>query len=230
MKVRNIKDKKWVSFDYRLYDKANELKLNIYSITVYALICCYVNKEQKWRVSIKTICKKLGISKDTVLRAIKVLVENKMVVKKKRAGENQNNVYCLVDNWLDYDRTRQTKDIKNFFWIDKPLLKSDIKVLKVSTIAVYIFLCRHPDKETQTTYPPLLKRNGEGICKRLSISKNTAIKAIRTLEYFNIIFTKKGTDGQNNTYTLINKSEWREDYTDEDLVEYVKIGRVLTKK
>ncbi len=221
--MKSNNNNRWILLNNKLIDDAVKLNLNVYSIVIYALSCRFVNKKQEWTVPLRFIYKRLKIGRSTAIKAIKTLINNGMIEKKRKAGINGQNIYMLKDNWLGFDRIRQTKNIKNFFWIDNFIMERRrfIEQLGVIPIAVYIALHRYYNSKTKEAYPALKKRNGEGICKQLNIGKRTAIKAIKKLENFGLISIRKNKKlGTNNIYSFneIEKNSTlnNEDKKDED--------------
>ena len=68
--------------------------LGIYAVGVYGSLCRHANKEQKCWPSIRKIQEELNVSKNSVLRAIKVL-EFWNIIGKQRIGKKANNRYNL---------------------------------------------------------------------------------------------------------------------------------------
>ncbi len=95
---------------------------------------------------------------------------------------------------------------KEKFMIDDKYLNGQAKVCGWQATLAYISLCRHSSKD-QECFPSI-----ELISKELKISRTTVIKGLDMLERFNVIEVKKtrAKDGKwlNNTYILIDKSEW----------------------
>ena len=198
------------------------------------LFCGFVDKKQKWNVPLKFIYERLKISKPTAIKAIKMLINDKMVEKKRKVGINEQNIYILKDNWLGFDRIRKTKDIKNFFWIDNLIIKEKkyIKQLGVIPVAVYIALRRYYNSKTKEAYPALKRKNGEGICEKLHIGKTTAIKAIKILKEFGLINVKKNKKlGTNNIYSF-NELEKISIYSEkrENKIEHILVMDMDNKK
>lgn len=107
-------------------------------------------------------------------------------------------------------RTFKIRDlrIKEKFFLDDAYVNGWSKHLKPSTLAVYVSLCRHADKE-QSAFPNQETIAGEhGMCVRTVISK------LKLLQQLNIIRLEKVRNKKgkwlNNTYYLLDKSSWKE--------------------
>ena len=92
---------------------------------------------------------------------------------------------------------------KEQFVVDDAYLNGYAKVCGVYASGVYMALCRHADIYHQTCFPSILLLAG-----KLDISKSQVIRALRTLEDWNIIRREK-TEGLGNRYYLIDKKHWK---------------------
>jgi biotin operon repressor len=96
--------------------------------------------------------------------------------------------------------------IKEKFFIDDDYVSGWSWFFKASTLAVYVSLCRHADRN-QATFP-----SQDTIAAEHGLSRRTVIKKIKLLQKYNIIRIEKvrTKDGLwlNNTYFLLDKSEW----------------------
>lgn len=94
-------------------------KLNVYSKVVYCLLISYAGDKTYCYPSLKTMCENLDISKPTIIKAIKELIENGLLVadKQKTAmGEHENNVYYpmyIMDENVVNDVNHPGKQIYN---------------------------------------------------------------------------------------------------------------------
>lgn len=90
--------------------------------------------------------------------------------------------------------------------IDDEYLNGYAKHLGVTASMIYICLCRHADKE-QIAFP-----SQDSIAGSLGIKERTVMEKIKILKKWNIIDIKrvrnKGGLWLNNTYRLLDKSEW----------------------
>ncbi|MDD5146057.1 MAG: helix-turn-helix domain-containing protein [Candidatus Pacebacteria bacterium] len=93
--VRDLRIKEKFFVD-DLYLNGYAKKCGIYATGVYLSLCRHANKEQLCYPSLKTIAKELKISRSQVIRAIKILKENK-IIKVIRIGKKLNNRYLLID-------------------------------------------------------------------------------------------------------------------------------------
>ncbi len=95
---------------------------------------------------------------------------------------------------------------KGFFVLDDAYLNGFAKLLDPTTTVVYLSLCRHADKE-QTSFP-----SQKLIAEEHNIHPQTVKRKIKKLVTLNIIRIEKikSKDGKwlNNTYYLVDKSEW----------------------
>ena len=86
---------------------------------------------------------------------------------------------------------------------------------------VYTSICRHIDKKTQSCFPSITT-----MATRHKVSRTSILKGIAILKERGVIEVqkKKTPSGRwlNNTYTLIDRSEW--DYCDEVYLEDLIIG------
>jgi DNA-binding transcriptional regulator YhcF (GntR family) len=109
---------------------------------------------------------------------------------------------------------------KEKFMLDDNYLNGQAKLCGWQGTLVYMSLCRHANKN-QEAFPSI-----KLMAEQHNVSRNTILKGIKKLEERNLIQTgKKRTDsGQwlNNTYTLIDKSEWNYSQVPEKDVDKVK--------
>jgi hypothetical protein len=98
---------------------------------------------------------------------------------------------------------------KNWFWLDNDFLNGYAKIFGAVGTAIYVSLCRHADGETQECFP-----GQEKIAEELNISARTVRKYLKLFEKYNLIAIKREKDFKtkkwlNNTYILLDKSEWK---------------------
>lgn len=95
---------------------------------------------------------------------------------------------------------------KGFFVLDDVYLNGYAKHLGTTASMVYISLCRHADKK-QKSFP-----SQELIAEELGVHERTVMRKIATLKKWKLISVKKvkNKSGKwlNNTYFLLDKSEW----------------------
>lgn len=91
---------------------------------------------------------------------------------------------------------------KEFFIVDNAFIDKYIRAIGINASCVYFALCRHADKN-QLCFPSI-----ELLSDYFKISRSSVIRAIKILEWHNIIKVDK-IKGQVNIYTLINKKYWR---------------------
>jgi len=95
---------------------------------------------------------------------------------------------------------------KEKFMLDDDYLNGQAKLCGWQGTLVYMSLCRHANKE-QESFPSI-----KLMAEQHNVGRNTILKGIKNLENRNLIqIGKKRTkSGQwlNNTYTLLDKSEW----------------------
>lgn len=106
------------------------------------------------------------------------------------------------------DKIRDLR-IKEKFFMDDEYLSGYASLCGIYATGVYMSLCRHSNKE-QTCFP-----SKKLISKELKISERSVFDAIKILEFWNIIKTKKQArkiDGsyKNNIYILLDKSKWKQ--------------------
>lgn len=107
------------------------------------------------------------------------------------------------------DRPIKVRDFRNkqFFMIDDAYLNGYARHLGVSASMVYICLCRHADKE-QVAFP-----SQESIANKLGIKKRTVLEKIKLLRKWGLVEVKQTRNKNgiwiNNTYILLDKSEWK---------------------
>lgn len=96
--------------------------------------------------------------------------------------------------------------VKEKFMLDDEYLNGQAKLCGWQGTLVYMSLCRHADKE-QEAFPAI-----KTMAEQHNVSRNTILKGIKNLEERNLIQVgkKRTKSGQwlNNTYILIDKSEW----------------------
>lgn len=102
---------------------------------------------------------------------------------------------------------------KEWFWLDNEYLNGYARLLGASCTVVYLSLCRHVDNSTQKCYPSM-----KLIAEENGIGERTVIRAIKTLEEWNIIrvYRSKNNKGtqNNNVYVLTAKSVWKKKPSD----------------
>lgn len=90
--------------------------------------------------------------------------------------------------------------------MDDAYLNGQAKICGWQATLVYNSLCRHAGKD-QESFPQI-----KLMAEELAVSKDTIMKGVDNLEKYNVIQVKKnrtkGGQWLNNTYTLIDKSEW----------------------
>src|SRR3990167_2163616 len=99
------------------------------------------------------------------------------------------------------------KRIKEKFLMDDAYLNGQARLCGWQATLVYLSLCRHANID-QESFPSI-----KLMAEELEISRNTVKKGIENLEKYNVISVKKQKRGKlgkwlNNTYILIDKSEW----------------------
>jgi len=98
--------------------------IGVYSKVVYALLVSYTGKNIHCWPSINTMCKDLKVSKPTILKAIKELESNSLIIVTKRANKNgdyDSNKYqplfliedFSVVNEVDYPSKLETQGVVN---------------------------------------------------------------------------------------------------------------------
>ncbi|MDD4411783.1 MAG: helix-turn-helix domain-containing protein [Bacilli bacterium] len=97
---------------------------------------------------------------------------------------------------------------KEKYFIDDAYLNGYAKLCGVYATAIYNSLSRHSNFQTQECFPSI-----DSMAKQHSMDKKTAIKAIKTLEKWHIVFVLKRKNKKTkrqlpNTYILLDKSEW----------------------
>lgn len=106
-------------------------------------------------------------------------------------------------------RPFKVRDFRNKgFWLgDNVYLNSYAKHLDPFATAIYFSLCRHADKE-QLCFP-----SQQLLAQEHNIGRRTVVEKLQLLEKWNIIKRKKVRSKKgkwlNNTYYLLDKSEWR---------------------
>ena len=119
--------------------------------------------------------------------------------------------------------------IKEKYFIDDAYLNGYAKLCGVYATAIYNSLSRHANFNTQECFPAI-----DSMAKQHSIDKKTVIKAINTLQKWNIISVLKRKNPKTkrqlpNNYALLDKSEWvpkpqsREEEKDSDIESRVDV-------
>lgn len=99
------------------------------------------------------------------------------------------------------------KRSKEKFMIDDAYLNGQAKLCGWQATLVYNSLCRHANKG-QESFPSI-----KLISEELNISRPTVLKGLENLEKYNVIIVEKQQHGKagkwlNNSYILLDKSEW----------------------
>lgn len=98
---------------------------------------------------------------------------------------------------------------KEKFFVDDVYLNGYAKYCGIAATSVYLVLCRHADKN-QECFPSI-----ELIAEKLNIGRATVIRGIKKLISYKIIMKERKRDNKqkwlNNTYVLLDKSEWLEE-------------------
>jgi hypothetical protein len=95
---------------------------------------------------------------------------------------------------------------KDQFKIDDKYLNGYAKICKANATLVYLSLCRHAEFESQKSFP-----SQNTIAFELGISVASVKRGIKKLTEYNIIkiqTEKMNGRFNNNTYFLLDKSEW----------------------
>lgn len=106
-------------------------------------------------------------------------------------------------------RPIKVRDFRNkqFFMVDDAYLNGYARHLGVTASMIYICLCRHVDKE-QVAFP-----SQRTIAEKLGIKWRTVMEKTKLLEKWGLIDVKKIRNENgvwlNNTYTLLDKTEWK---------------------
>lgn len=92
---------------------------------------------------------------------------------------------------------------KERFVIDDKFLNGYAKYLEIYAVGVYCSLCRHANKQ-QKCWPSI-----EKIAEELGIGRNSAIEAIKRLEFWRIIIKQRIGKTITNRYILTKKTNWK---------------------
>ncbi|HDR8448219.1 TPA: helix-turn-helix domain-containing protein [Bacillus cereus] len=96
-----LKDERIRSFFILDNEVVDDERLTHKEMAVYIMLCRHVNKETgACFPSLSTIGKKVGMSKNTVIKSLNILIEMGYVTKEKRASKEQGNMsncYCIND-------------------------------------------------------------------------------------------------------------------------------------
>ena len=92
---------------------------------------------------------------------------------------------------------------KDQYITDDKFLNGYARFVGIYAVGVYGSLCRHANK-AQSSWPSIKK-----ICEELSIGRNSAITAIKYLEYWRIVERKRIGKMANNRYFLLHKRNWK---------------------
>ena len=91
MQIRDIRQTSWFWVDKQVV----KLGLGVYELAVYCLLCSMANNDGSCWPSINTISEIGNMSRSTVTKAIKSLIDKKLVTYE--AGDhNKSNTYYLV--------------------------------------------------------------------------------------------------------------------------------------
>ncbi len=97
--VRDFRTKEFFQID-DVYLNGYAKICGIYATGVYLSLCRHADKTQKAFPSVELISEELGISKNSVLRAIKILSDHNIIKrerKRTKEGVFLSNVYVLID-------------------------------------------------------------------------------------------------------------------------------------
>lgn len=104
---------------------------------------------------------------------------------------------------------------KSMFRVDDEIIDKYARKIGITALNVYLYLCRHADRN-QESFPSQIYLAG-----KIGVSKRSIIRAINTLEKFNIINIRrewrKGTQKTNNTYILLDKNVWKNEAGDKSV-------------
>lgn len=115
------------------------------------------------------------------------------------------------------DRKRRVIDKrkKEKFMLDDEYLNGQAKLCGWQATLVYLSLCRHANKN-QESFPSI-----KLMAEEHGVGRNTIIKGLKALETRKVIVIEKARkkDGKwlNNSYILLDKSEW--DYTKKEVIQ-----------
>lgn len=101
------------------------------------------------------------------------------------------------------DTSFEVRDLREkFFMVDDAYLNGWARLFGPTTSMVYVLICRHVGSD-QACFPsfPL-------ISEKLSISERQARRAVKVLEFHNLIKVDRAK-GQPNIYWLIDKKHWK---------------------
>lgn len=113
--IRDLRQKDHFTVD-DLYLNGYARYCGIHATGVYMALCRHANFEnQQCFPSLKTIAYKLGISKSSVLRALKVLVQYNIITIERNNAIDRGwlpNIYFLMDKrvWVAVDNSKITVD------------------------------------------------------------------------------------------------------------------------
>jgi len=112
------------------------------------------------------------------------------------------------------------KRIKEKFMMDDAYLNGQARICGWQATLVYNSLCRHTNS-SQESFPSIQLMSQE-----LGVSRDTVMRGIDNLEKFNVIQVRKsrtkGGQWLNNTYILIDKSQWeKSQVVNTDMVSHV---------
>lgn len=99
------------------------------------------------------------------------------------------------------DEIRDLREKERYMTDDK-FLNGYARFLEIYAVGVYGSLCRHANKQ-QRCWPSINK-----VCEELSIGRNSALNAVKRLEYWHIIKKYRIGKMANNRYDLISKRNW----------------------
>lgn len=111
---------------------------------------------------------------------------------------------------MEQERLFKVRDRRNkgWFYLDNEYLNGYAKIFGAIGTAIYVSLCRHADNETQVCFPSV-----QLIGEELGIDRKTVSKYLALFEQHRLISREKTRQTttqkfQNNTYWLLDKSEW----------------------
>jgi len=115
------------------------------------------------------------------------------------------------------------KRTKEKFMMDDAYLNGQAKVCGWQATLVYNSLCRHANI-SQESFPSI-----KLMAEELAVSRETIMKGVENLEKHNVIQVRKnrtkGGQWLNNTYILIDKTEWEKNQVaDTDMVSQVAVN------
>lgn len=184
--------------------------ISVYSKALYALLASYTGSNETCYPSVKTICKNLKVSKNTIIKSVKELIENDLIVVSKKFNKDggyDNNVYeplqLLEEDTLVHEVNHPSS------YGELPLvheMNPKNNIIKNNIIRSFTF------NDFWKMYP---KKVGKDVSEKIfnKLPEKDLLEIKRTLPAF-ISNKPFATYNHPNPSTYLNQKRWHDEITD----------------